>query len=462
MLVRSFSLAFNSMGGTRFSGANLTKADFTNAKLKGANFADSGTRKTTLTRTCWKDAQQLEKARPGNSIFTNLQVLKLLKTGEGINQDFSGLNLRGANLDAAHLNGSNLKNADISQACLHKADLQNVNLTEAQAVGTNFTNAYLTGACLEAWNIEGADLSDIKCEYYFLRENKRERRPHDTDAFFAPGDFSNLYKKIINTVEILLKDGYRSLEAFQAAFQAVMAENPDITPDSLQKIERVGQKDARITLTVPEETDKAQLEKKFQQVYEENRQLLSQVEKYKILSEAETRHADKFESLATLLAKRPITIQNTQTTGDNTVTNQDNQAISAGQGSNINLGTQTGNVLNFGTISGNLTNTLNQLQSSNQTNAADLTDYLTQLQSAITADPNLPDADKAETLQKVDDIAKAATHPEDKRRHGALKGAIDFLKGTINAVPKAEKFAAACKKLLPLITTALGAIGLMV
>ena len=149
-IFRSFGLAFGALGGTSFSGADLTEANFAQAKLKSTNFANSRKRMTNLTRTRWQDSKKLDKARPGSSIFSNFKVLQLLTTGQGINQNFSQFNLRGANLDSAQLNGANFKNAEIGEASLRQADLQNANLTELQAVGTDFTKTYLTGACLEA------------------------------------------------------------------------------------------------------------------------------------------------------------------------------------------------------------------------------------------------------------------------------------------------------------------------
>jgi hypothetical protein len=97
-----------------------------------------------------------------------------------------------------------------------------------------------------------------------------------------------------------------------------------------------------------------------------------------------------------------------------------------------------------------------ELQTSTPTNAPDLVTQLKELQTAIATEPHLPEPDKAETLQKVEDIAKAATHPSDKRRQGAAKAAIGFLKGTIETIPQATGFIEACTKLLPLITKAIG------
>ncbi len=276
-LVRSFGLALAALGGTSFSGANLTDANFAQATLKNTNFADSRKRPTNITRTNWKHTKKLDKARPGKTILANFKVLNLLITGEGINQDFSKLNLYGANLDEAKLNGANLRNADLSQARLHKTDLQNANLTEVQAIGTDFTGAYCTAACIENWNIDATtQLNDIDCQYIYLKaqlnpKGSRERRPHDPAQCLAPGDFTKLYQKILNTVEVLLQDGYRRPEAFRTAFAAIMETNPDITLDAIREIKRIGDHDALFTLAVPPDTDKAQLARQLAQAYEENR-----------------------------------------------------------------------------------------------------------------------------------------------------------------------------------------------
>jgi uncharacterized protein YjbI with pentapeptide repeats len=461
-ILRSFGLAFGSLGGTSFSGTNLTDANFTNALLKNTNFANSRKQLTNLTRTHWQDAKKLNKARPGDSILANFKVLKLLTTGQGINQDFSHLNLRGANLDAAQLNGANLKNTDLSQASLRQADLQNANLTELQAIGTDFTAAYFTAACIENWNIDATtQLDDIDCQYIFLKaqpnaKGSRERRPHDPDQCFAPGDFTKLYQKILNTVEVLLQDGYRNPEAFRAAFAAFMETNPDITPDAIREIKRIGDHDAQITLKVPPDTDKAQLARQLTQVYEENRQLLGKVETFKTLSAAEAKRADNLQDLfrTSLIQPHSVTIQNNQQTGDNPMTTQDNQAISTGDGSFVNTGNITGSTVNLGTISGNVTNTLNQLAT--QPATKEIATHLKAFQTAIETDPHLPDPDKADALEQVSVLAAASQDPAKPENETLSRKALKLLQGTIAAVPKATSFIEACTKLLPLISKFFG------
>ncbi|NEO88963.1 MAG: pentapeptide repeat-containing protein [Moorea sp. SIO3G5] len=238
--IRTIAIAFAATGGTSFYKADLTDADFTGASLKSTDL-----REATITRTCWQNTIKLDQARPGNTILADTAIRDLLVSGNGYNKSYVKGNLRGANLKGANLNKANLKLVDISEASLEYSNLEWANLTEAQAVGTDFTNAYFTGACLEAWNIDSTTrLTDVDCQYVFLLENpnamgSRERRPHDPNRVFQPGDFEKLYQQVMNTVQILLRNGVNS-EAFRQAFQELIGKNPEINADSIQGIERKG------------------------------------------------------------------------------------------------------------------------------------------------------------------------------------------------------------------------------
>ena len=266
-IVRQFAIAFGSLGGTRFYCATLTDANFTAATLKSSNF-----REATLTRTCWKHAKKLDRARPGNTLLAQSAVRELLITGMGYDKSYEGANLNGANLTAAVLERANLKRADLSQATLHGANLKNANLTETLAIGTDFTAAYLTGACVQAWNIgSNPQLAGVDCQYVFFLETEndkgsRERLPHDPDRVFQPGDFEKFYKKMMNVVQILFRNGIDK-EAFIEAFQKLMEEYPDITFDSIKGMERKDN-DILMTLQVPETADKGKIERLLQEVYE--------------------------------------------------------------------------------------------------------------------------------------------------------------------------------------------------
>jgi uncharacterized protein YjbI with pentapeptide repeats len=279
--IRTVAISFAATGGTSFRNADLTDANFTKATLKSTDF-----RTANLTRTCFRNTEKLDRARVGNSILADTRVRELLVTGKGYKKSYVGANLQGANLTGVNLNEANLKQANLNEATLHQANLEFAKLTETQALSTDFTAAYFTGACLEAWNIDAnTKLDRVDCQFVYFLENAkpgtddRERRPHHITKCFEPGDFEKLYKKILTTVQILLKEGINP-EAFTAAFQKLMQDFPDITPDSIQAIEKKGN-DVLLTLKVSEETDKGKLEQTWDEVYQARLEAQRQAEQLK-------------------------------------------------------------------------------------------------------------------------------------------------------------------------------------
>ena len=336
-IIRQFAIAFGSLGGTRFYSTTLTDANFTGATLKSCNFLDA-----TLVRTCWKDAQKLDRARPGDTLLANAAVRQLLITGNGYNQSYIGANLHGANLTGVNLERANLKRADLSHATLHQANLKDSNLTETLALSTDFTAAYLTGACLEAWNLDSTtQLAGVDCQYVFLleRENdngSRERRPHDPDRVFQPGDFEKLYQKMMNVVQILLRNGIDK-EAFKDAFQKLMEEYPDLTCDSIQGIERKG-KDFLLTVQIPETADKSQVERLFHEAYDAK---LAAAKAAGELEAEKRRSQDMKDIVLALAEKSSADIKVEQTSHNQTIT--ENQAFTNHQG-DLNMNDRTINM----------------------------------------------------------------------------------------------------------------------
>ncbi|MEM8642969.1 MAG: pentapeptide repeat-containing protein [Cyanobacteria bacterium P01_G01_bin.54] len=306
--IYAIAVAFAAWGGTNFRGANLTDADFTAAQLKCCDFRPGKVNQkiepTQLIRTCFKNTTKLDFSRPGQTLLANANVRNLLINPEsGYNQNLSKANLRGAALAVSNLENANLKQADLGDADLRGTNLKNANLTESIAVGTDFTHAYLTGACLESWVIDPTTIfQNADCQYIYLREQpnelgSRERRPHDPTKVFAPGDFERLYTQLMHTVEILLKGGMNR-EAFAAAFQKISEENPEITWDSIQSIEKKGE-DVLLTLEVPPETDKAQVEQTFDAAY---------VARLEAQAEAQALRAQDMKDIALALANKEQTI----------------------------------------------------------------------------------------------------------------------------------------------------------
>jgi hypothetical protein len=122
---------------------------------------------------------------------------------------------------------------------------------------------------------------------------------------------------------------------------------------------------------------------------------------------------------------------------------------------NINIGRDLSGLLNIGEISGNVTNTINRLPSSSDSNKPGIKELLNQLHEAVASEPDLPDEDKAEALEQVKTLAEAGQKPEDTALQKAAKTSMKILKGTVASLPDAAKLAEACAKLLPAIATLL-------
>jgi uncharacterized protein YjbI with pentapeptide repeats len=208
-------------GGTRFCHANLTEAIFTQADLQSCDF-----RGAILQRTRWQQAI-LNTARLGNSILSNAVVRSLLITGEGCQKNYAECNLTGANLADAELEQADFTGAQLAGATFERANLNHTNLSKVQALGTNFQAAQLTGACLEAWNIDSlTQLEGIVCDYVYLLHFQQERRPGH--GKFAPGDFTQLFQIVIDTIELIFHDDF-NLKALENSLKTIQSQYPDQT-----------------------------------------------------------------------------------------------------------------------------------------------------------------------------------------------------------------------------------------
>ncbi|AUT00972.1 low-complexity protein [Nostoc sp. CENA543] len=258
--IRKLAIAVSSIGGTSFHQADLTDADFTSAKLKNVNFSNA-----KLIRTNFHLANYLSLARVDNTILVNPIVQDLAVTKRGTNKSYIGCNLKGINLDYADLSYADLSEVDMSNSTLDCANLEGANLTKTQALGTNFHQATLTAACLEAWNIDSTtQLDGVICQYVYLLNNQQERRPSSGE--FAAGEFTKLFRVVINTVDLIFRNGL-DLEALSAALSKVKIENEGI-PLAIKSIENQGDGVVIVRVDVPESTDKAKIHASVTHNYE--------------------------------------------------------------------------------------------------------------------------------------------------------------------------------------------------
>lgn len=279
--IRRVAIAIGAMGGTSFREANLTGVNFTGAILRNTDFI-----KADLTHTIWYQVKKLELARLDNTILDNSKVRDLLVNQNPNNNSYENANLEGAYLVDFDLRYVNFKNANLSQANLSRANLNKANLTEAkltkanlqsanladsildkvQAIGTDFTQADFTGASgLGSWNTDITTKFDrVNCRFIYLQENS-QRRPQSGE--FTPGDFTKLFQVVINTIDLIFRNGL-DYNALSTAFKEVQTKNQNI-PLKIQGIESKGDGFVVVKVHVPQEVDRAKIHSQLKQSYEQ-------------------------------------------------------------------------------------------------------------------------------------------------------------------------------------------------
>lgn len=130
----------------------------------------------------------------------------------------------------------------------------------------------------------------------------------------------------------------------------------------------------------------------------------------------------EMKSIIDLLAQRPITVNATAESKimQNSPDNSQNL-------NNVNI-TANNSVVNLDEISGNVTNTIQHLANSSQPDAIELSDRLQQHQTAIEAETELNDDDKAGALEQLNTLAQAGQNPQDITLRKAANTALKILK----------------------------------
>lgn len=244
-ILHSAIIDFASLILTDFTSADLSEVDLSNANLRQANFSHA----------------YLNRANLSNTYFFRANLSEA---------DFSEANLNKANLSEVSSIEAVFSESELVEAYLHKADFSRTDfsgsdLSRVQALETNFHSAIFTGVCLEDWNINNlTNLDGVICEYVYLSFDRKRRCP--ASGSFKEGEFSKLFEKILDTVDLIFRDGI-DWKAFLFSFQELQVQYGEKNL-SIQAIEQKTNGAFVIRLNILSDINKIEAEQRIKELYE--------------------------------------------------------------------------------------------------------------------------------------------------------------------------------------------------
>ena len=412
------------LSGANLSGANLSEANLIHANLSEADLRGADLRKVNLCRANCIGANFIRAdLREADLREANLREADLREANLR-EANLIRFNLSEFNLSGADLSGANLTETDLSEANLSGANLSGANLSGANALNTNFTRANLTGACIQDWNINsGTIFEEVICDYIYYEwkfwETKtyQDRRPRDPNKIFNTGDFQRLIETARETVDLIFSDGI-DWKAFLESFHGLQieSENGELSIAGILK-----KRDGTFVIQIdaPHDTDKAELENRFYQVYEQKIALIEQnyqaqlankdqeITNNRELLQLYREKSTDMTEIAKLLANRPMTIEA--------------KAVSYGeikQAGNIGVGVNQGEIQGNAKVAGIL----------NEAEQQNLTEIITEVQAIIAPLAQTYPNDKTMQVIKTIEVIKNDPNLKQKLINAAQKGGLEFLK----------------------------------
>ena len=389
---------------------DLYEADFHGADLRGANLYGANLIKANLSSTDLSSAQlwraflieaNLSSANLSSAILTEATLAGANFTKAILaNAILIDAKLVQANLSSANLNNADLGGANLNSASLNNASLIHTSLTYSQLLGSDLTSANLTGACIWNWHISNlTQLDDVICEYVYQRSEWSQEEQKDLlsdHRSFAPGEFTALFEKALETVDLIFADGI-NWQAFFQSFQELRSQYDDL---SIQAIEKKSGGAFIVRLEVPAESDKAEIESQAKELYEIKLQL--QEQRYRAELQAKNGQISLYQEQLEFHRQNDtnlMEIVKTMAEKENQPTHQtiiNAQTIGA---------THTG--------SGDITHFTQNINS----NIDDITKLITTLRDSA---QSLPEAQREEVLVHLDDLQEDLNQPE-KQKPSRLK-----------------------------------------
>ncbi len=446
VFIRTRAIAFSAWGGTSFYKADLNRADLSYSRLEKTDL-----RYASIFQTDFQGVIGSEYARLEGTILGNPFVRELCVTRNGRGKDYTDTKLDGAYLKEARLERSTL--------------------VRTQILGADFTDASLTGACIQGLNFNGETLFDnVDCQRIFLKCDAKGSfyEPKPDNGSFEAGQFSKWIQEVKDTVDLIFDKGLNwKAFAFSLAQSAIDNKEGNL---SLRSIENKGDGVVVAKVQVPEGVNKANIHQSLTENYQEAVQKLEtndkliiklqtdQIDTLKQLLESSNNHIGSL--IASMSREISISGEGNKlyfVNNKGTIMSSDysNQSRNINAGGDFNL-EQTGSTFNIGDISGAVTNTVKQLQESDQPDAPKLADLISQLQVAIEREPTLTEEQKKDALEALETIGEEAQKSPESRVQKLCKFALNNLKALVPIATITGELSNLLKDCLPQIVHLLG------
>ncbi|MGB3509801.1 MAG: hypothetical protein WBA93_11270 [Microcoleaceae cyanobacterium] len=121
-------------------------------------------------------------------------------------------------------------------------------------------------------NLDYYEDKKAKIKEILLVNQTLESYQLSSSRYFQPGDFTKLFQELLNTVDLIFRNGVDA-KVFMSSFQQIKAENEGI-PMRIRGMENKGDGVVVIKIDVSPETNKEKIHREFMQFYDENLRVL--------------------------------------------------------------------------------------------------------------------------------------------------------------------------------------------
>ena len=436
-------LAFNlaATGGTKFRQADLTDANFANARLKSTDL-----RAAKMFRTRWFKTQALEQARVGKTYLCLSAIQQLVVTGDGRNGNFDRQNLQGIHLQQATLTDASFIGADLYQADLRASDLSRAKLVRANLAQANLSGACLTGACIQDWGATAStQLESVVCDYIYMRlptdDNPDPNRIPHQDQFQA-GEFQQLMHSLLNTLDLYHEQDVEA-KAVISALRSLASE----TEASLEII-ALENRDNGIAIKLKlEAEDRDEIRERYFQRYQHY--LSNQPP---AISSQDAALAQQLDQAVQHLQQRLMNcyFHNHGILVEGKIVNAhiDQSQCQTVELKGNNLEVSGAGALGLGNISGTVANTIQQTSRSETAARSELDRLINQLRREFETELNLTAEVKHDALEEIATLTMAERTPQATGMPKLVRVAIRVLRGTIADLPPDSSAVVRCNLLL--------------